>query len=246
MPAKSTGPSWASWTGPLISSRNWTPASAIAPRKVFPSQPGTFFFDGATATLYVWCYDGANPSNHAIWWEYGVRPRDIGTVFDGAYAWDLDFTHPVKVAVGEGHSGWAWSEDGRELFVSQNDRNDWIEAYDVVTGARMQILYHGDFGWGNGWHFARMPASVPGSVLMSTYCGANVDWGDNQLFMLEMRDHASDPPPRVWRLGPTRQPMGAGRSPPEIYSPRPLPLYRPGAIVFGGTSAGPEQPDRDL
>ena len=182
-----------------------------------PSQPGTFFFDGANATLYVWCYDGANASNHTIWWEYGVRPRDVGTVFDGAYAWDLDFTHPVKVAVGEGHSGWAWSEDGRELFVSQNDRNDWIEAYDVVTGARRQILYHEDFGWGNGWHFARMPASVPGWILMSTYCGTNVDWGDNQLFMLEMRDHASDPPPRVWRLGPTHNQWAPDDPRPENY-----------------------------
>jgi hypothetical protein len=182
-----------------------------------PTQPGTFYFDGALNLLYVWSSDGALPSSHTIWWEYGVRPRDVGTVFDGAYAWDLDFSHPVKVALGEAHSGWAWSHGGCELFVSQNDRTDWIEAYDIFTGERMQILQHGDFGWGNGWHFARMPASVPGWILMSTYCGANIDWGDNQLMMLEMRDHASTPPPRVWRLGPTHNRWFIDDPSPENY-----------------------------
>jgi hypothetical protein len=150
----------------------------------------------------VWCADSAAPSNHGIYWEYGNRPKDIGTVFDGPHAWNLDFTRPVKVSVDETHSGWAWSFEGRELFVSQNNREDWIEARDPENGAVMRCLYQGDFGWGNGWHFARMPAATPGWVLMSTYReGENTDWGDNQLLMLEMKDQAAHP--RVWRLGPT-------------------------------------------
>jgi hypothetical protein len=133
---------------------------------------------------------------------YGNRPLDIGTVFDGPHAWDLDFTDPVKVSVDETHSGWGWSVDGRELFVSQNNQDDWVEARDVMTGATVQMLYHGDLGWGNGMHFARMPARVRGWVLMSTYHeGANVDWGDNQLLMVELKDHAAGA--RVWRLGHT-------------------------------------------
>lgn len=107
-----------------------------------------------------------------------------------------------RISTDETHSGWAWSADGRELFVSQNNRNDWIEACDIETGTKMQCLFQGDFGWGNGWHFARMPKVTPGWILLSTYrTGANTDWGDNQLFMLEMKDRAHQP--RIWRLGPT-------------------------------------------
>jgi len=132
----------------------------------------------------------------------GERPLDIGTVFDGAHAWDLDFTNPVKVSIGETHSGWAWDYEGNELFVSQNDRTDWIEARDVMTGEAINILYHGDLGWGNGFHFARMPGFIKGWILMSTYKeGDNTDWGDNQLIMLEMKDQSQNP--RVWRLGHT-------------------------------------------
>jgi hypothetical protein len=132
----------------------------------------------------------------------GERPLDIGTVFDGPHAWDLDFTSPVKVSIDETHSGWAWDYEGNELFVSQNNRSDWIEARNVMTGQANNILYHGDLGWGNGFHFARMPHLVQGWILMSTYKeGENNDWGDNQLIMLETKDQSQNP--RVWRLGHT-------------------------------------------
>ncbi|MBU1076608.1 MAG: T9SS type A sorting domain-containing protein [Spirochaetes bacterium] len=131
---------------------------------------------------------------------YGSRYLDIGTSFDGPHAWDLDFTDPVKVSIDETHSGWAWDYNGNEMFVSQNNRQDWIEARNIQTGEIKQILYHGDLGWNNGMHFARMPSNVKGWVLMSTYnSGANSDWGDNQLIMLEIKDHTENP--RVWRLG---------------------------------------------
>ena len=132
----------------------------------------------------------------------GERPLDIGTGFDGAHAWDLDFTDPVKVSVGETHSGWAWDYEGNEMFVSQNDRTDWIEARNIMTGEAGNVLYHGDLGWGNGFHFARMPGFIRGWILMSTYRkGRNSDWGDNQLIMLEIKDQSHNP--RVWRLGHT-------------------------------------------
>jgi hypothetical protein len=170
--------------------------------EMIPTEPGTAMHDRVAQRLYVWCSDGATPASHHVYWEYGNRPRDVGTVFDGPHAWNLDFTQPVKVAVDETHSGWAWSGSGSELFVSQNNRNDWIEACDLETGAIIQCLYQGDFGWGNGWHFARMPRITPGWILMSTYrTGTNTDWGDNQIFLLEMRDQSEQP--RVWRLGPT-------------------------------------------
>ncbi len=148
----------------------------------------------------------------------GNRPLDVGTVFDGPHAWDLDFTDPVKVSVDETHSGWGWDTAGNELFVSQNNVNDWIEAVDVMTGQVLQLYYHGDLGWGNGWHFARMPRAARGWVLLSTYHdGGQTDWGDNQLFMLELKDHAAGP--RVWRLGHTHNVYAEGDYYAEAFAP---------------------------
>lgn len=66
-----------------------------------PTVPGTVMHDRVAGRLYVWCSDGAPPVTHQIYWEYGNRPKDAGTVFDGPHAWDLDFTRPVKVSVDE-------------------------------------------------------------------------------------------------------------------------------------------------
>ena len=133
---------------------------------------------------------------------YGERPLDIGTNFDAPHAWDLYFSNPIKVAADQSHSGWGWDYDGNEMWVSQNNRNDWIEAVNIQTGQTMQLLNHGDLGWGNGMHFSRMPSNVRGWVLMSTYkAGVNTDWGDNQLIMLEIKDVSDSP--HVWRLGHT-------------------------------------------
>jgi hypothetical protein len=130
------------------------------------------------------------------------RPGDTNGIFDGPHAWDLDFTNPVKVSVDETHSGWGWDYAGNEMFVSQNNVNDWIEAVNIINGETKQILYHGDLGWGNGWHFARMPSFIKGWVLMSTYKkDKNTDWGDNQLMMLEIKGF--DENPKIWRLGHT-------------------------------------------
>ena len=132
----------------------------------------------------------------------GGRPGDADGYFDGAWAWDLDFTNPIKVSVSETHSGWGFDSEGAELFVSQNNQTDWLEARYIVDGSSFNILNHGDLGWGNGMHFARMPSTTPGWSLISTYkSGENDDWGDNQLFMLELVATGSGP--RVWRLAHT-------------------------------------------
>jgi hypothetical protein len=137
----------------------------------------------------------------ACWPGSAFRKEDRGTYFDGPHAWDLDWTNPVKVGIDETHSGWGWGYDGSELFVSQNNSTDWIEAVNVHTGEKAQILYHGDLGWKNGFHFARMPSLAKGWILMSTYTKGNKDWGDNQLIMLELKDRSDNP--RIWRLGHT-------------------------------------------
>lgn len=142
------------------------------------------------------CYDG---------WYTG----DIGTIFDGPHAFDknLSVASAIKVAIDETHSGWGYDANGNELFVSQNNRNDWIEARNVLTGETIDIIYHGDLGWSNGMHFSRMPllSSCTGWVLVSTYRGDgenNTSWGDDQLFMLELVDKDIQTP-RVYRLGHT-------------------------------------------
>lgn len=99
-------------------------------------------------------------------------------------AWRRDFSAKIRdVAVDETHSGWIVDADGGEWFVSQNNRNDWIEAVQLSTGRTRKLLNHGDLGWNNGMHFSKGYAAR-GQVLLSTYSSGNAEWGENQLVML--------------------------------------------------------------
>lgn len=99
-------------------------------------------------------------------------------------AWKRDFSAKIRdVAVDETHSGWIIDSSGDEWFVSQNNRNDWIEAVSLETGKVRRLLYHGDIGWDNGMHFSKSYA-MRGYVLLSTCSEGNTMWGENQLVML--------------------------------------------------------------
>lgn len=130
---------------------------------------------------------------------------DIGTVFDGPHVFDFDMTNPVKVSVDQTHGGWGYMYDGTLVYVSQNNRQDYLEFRKVSDGTAYQIIDHSELGWGNGFHFARMPSTRPGWILCSTYSGEDgsvSDWGDNQLLMFELVDKTTTTL-NVWRLGHT-------------------------------------------
>ena len=146
--------------------------------------------------------------------NYGVRSDDIGTWFDGAHIWPLDFDHsqqePVKISIGETHSGWAFDEEGKELFISQNNRTDQLDAI-YVSGNnsgyenRIEMATHSDFGWSNGFHYGKMPTSKPGWVFINTYSNINnqyhdTDWGADQLILMELKPKSENP--TAWRISP--------------------------------------------
>jgi hypothetical protein len=137
--------------------------------------------------------------------ESGERPGDIGGNFDAPHAWDLDFTDPVKVAADQTHSGWAYDHDGNEGWVSQNNRTDYFQFTNLMTGASFYFFNHTDIDWA-GVHFARMPSSdtLKGWCLASTYTESTTmtTWGDNQLIMFEIVD-MDETTPIIWRLGHT-------------------------------------------
>jgi hypothetical protein len=140
-----------------------------------------------------------------------VRPNDIGTWFDGPHLWPLDFKWgtktPVKISIDESHSGWAFDSTGRQMFVSQNNRTDGLDAvYTEGTGSgydnRVVMTTHGDFGWDNGFHYGKMPPSRKGWAFINTYAPASSmssQWGANQLIMMQTKP--SGQTPKVWRIG---------------------------------------------
>ncbi len=132
----------------------------------------------------------------------GTRPGDIGSYFDGPHAWNKDFTNPVKVCIDETHSGWAFDSQGGDVYVCQDNRNDYITYTNIYTGEQHRIVFHGDLGWGNGFHFSRFyNSTIRGWVYMTTYSTSNATWGANQALMLEIKDISQHP--RVWRIAST-------------------------------------------
>ncbi|WDD99466.1 putative Ig domain-containing protein [Thalassomonas actiniarum] len=142
---------------------------------------------------------------------YGGSKKDfIGTWFDGPHLWPLDFDHskkaPVKISVTETHSGWSFNDSGQEVFVSQNNRTDKLDAV-VVDGEnsgfdnRLEVASHKDFGWNMGFHYGKMPPSKPGWLFMSSYSKQSDLWAGNQLMMIQLVPESERPV--IWRIAPT-------------------------------------------
>lgn len=154
--------------------------------------------------LFIRLVGGQTPTSTSATLSYGVRPEDNtnNPAICKPHAWDLDFTEPINVSVDETHSGWAFDEAGRELFISQNNTTDWIEARDILTGSAISILYHGDIGWSCGMHFGKLyDQSQRGWFLLST-TGDGATWGSKQIIMVEVKDKNISTP-RIWRVSPT-------------------------------------------
>lgn len=133
--------------------------------------------------------------------------------FDGPHAWSLDFAHAWKVGNDCTHAGWAWGYDGQEYFVSQDNcaggdpaTCDHIIAVDVNDpdgwASRLAVLYHGDLGWGAGFHFGRVyDPAVRGWFFLSIIDETDETWASNQLVFVELVPLAAGP--RIWRVAPT-------------------------------------------
>lgn len=156
-------------------------------------------------------------------WEQayaGWNDANIGTVADGPKAFRLDFSDPIRIGADATHSGWAWGAKGEELFVSQNNRNDWIEAVDIATAdtakctviagnsysCGTKILAYGDLDggtWSTGMHFGKFyKRSKRGLAYISTYDKTYQTWGKNQNLFVAIND-ATQAPTTVYRLGST-------------------------------------------
>ncbi|MCP5325354.1 MAG: hypothetical protein H7A09_03370 [Oceanospirillaceae bacterium] len=146
--------------------------------------------------------------------SYGGNGKNyIGTWFDGPHLWPVDFDYtkqsPVKISVGETHSGWAFAEDGREMFISQNNVEDYLDAV-YINGEnagydhRVRVAAHADFGW-VGFHYGKVPASKKGWLFISTYSNVSytdhaTKWGVDQLIMMQIKPMKDNPV--VWRINP--------------------------------------------
>lgn len=142
--------------------------------------------DGSFA-LIDWsrCWQSGNQQNNA---------NLVGTHADGphVYPLTLDTAKAVKVGVDATHSAWAANAAGKWLFVSQNSRNDFIEAVDPAIGwdandgpGVTRLIYHGDLGWNNGFHFCGA-RDLRGWVCLGTESTSQIDPGDNQVMLLPL------------------------------------------------------------
>jgi len=146
--------------------------------------------------------------------SYGLKGKEfIGTWFDGPHLWPLDFNTkkqaPVKISIDETHSGWAFDLQGREMFISQNNRTDdldaiYIKGKNAGYNNRVKVAKHKDFGW-VGFHYGKMPASKKGWIFINTYSNISYKdhdskWGVNQLVMMELTP--IEEKPIVWRISP--------------------------------------------
>ena len=150
----------------------------------------------------------------------GWFDANIGTVADGPKAFLPNFTDPIRIGADATHSGWAWGPNGEEMYVSQNNRNDWIEAVDIASAAtaKCSVISGNSYtcgikmfpysaldggSWGLGMHFGKVyNKAKKGWVFMNTYDTSTAYWGKNQNLFIEINPYATRTS-KVVRLGST-------------------------------------------
>jgi hypothetical protein len=147
----------------------------------------------------------------------GHYDADIGSVSDGPRAFLPNFTDPIRIATDSTHSGWAWGLNGEEMFVSQNNRNDYFEAVDIASAATakctaipnntnswacgVKTYFYGDLSWNMGMHISKVyDRSKRGWYAMVTMGPDLSNWTFNQTLMIEIND-TTVRKSRIVRLG---------------------------------------------
>jgi hypothetical protein len=185
---------------------------------------------------------GMSPSGNycALGWEGEVAPLST-TIFS------RDFSRAVDLPDGSaGHGDFAFTADGREVYVYQNVRTDHIAMADLATGAETPLLpipfnVNPDIGL----HVSGNCDMTPGWVLISTYGsknpppGKNHSWMDNQLFMLQLRQN-----PQVWRIAHTQSYISLHSSEEKNYFAEAFAaINRKGSRIYFGSNWGRFEPE---
>jgi hypothetical protein len=150
---------------------------------------------------------------------YG-RDIEMNTISDGPKAFYPNFTDPIRIGADATHSGWAWGKNGEELFVSQNNRNDWIEAVDIANSASAKCTLIGSSGnsyscgtkvvsqpqldpsYSIGFHFGKIyDRSKRNWLFISTYGAGATVWSRNQFMLVKIEDASGTARPTFLRLG---------------------------------------------
>lgn len=145
----------------------------------------------------------------ALGWAGYVRPQTTTVV-------SRDFSRVIDLPDGSaGHGDFALAADGRDVYVYQNVRTDFIAMADLNTGIETPLVaIPFDVNLDIGLHVSGNASQTPGWALVSTYGakkpprGSHHSWMDTQLFLVELKAN-----PRIWRIAHThsytsRRPTG--------------------------------------
>lgn len=135
----------------------------------------------------------------ALGWDAYVAPLTTTIV-------SRDFSQVTELPDGStGHGDFALTAEGRDVYVYQNTRTDYLAMADLETGAETPLVpIPFDVNPDIGLHVSGNADQTPGWVLISTYGSQNPppdsshSWLDTQLLMVELKAN-----PRIWRIAHT-------------------------------------------
>ncbi len=185
---------------------------------------------------------GMSPSGMycALGWEGDVAPLSTTS-------FSRDFSRAVDLPDGSaGHGDFAFTSDGREVYVYQNVRTDHIAMADLATGAETPLLpIPFNINPDIGLHVSGNCDMTPGWVLISTYGsknpppGKNHSWMDNQLFMLQLKQN-----PVIWRIAHTQAYISLHSSEEKNYFAEAFAsINRKGSRIYFGSNWGRFEPE---
>jgi hypothetical protein len=120
---------------------------------------------------------------------------------EGVYAFERDFSHPVKLHHKGEHSDLAIGADGDDYFVSidYEAHGGPVFMLNLRTGARTDLFATYLHGSATAIHFSGRAFARPGWVLASTYGSTgSLEWLHGKVMAIELKEH-----PRVLELAST-------------------------------------------
>ncbi len=138
-----------------------------------------------------------------------------------------------------GHGDLALTKDGRDVFVAQNTRNDYITMIYLDTLEEVKLMFipfqapeKGGVSY-QGFHVSGNSTKTPGWVLVSTYGRKDrpTYWSDGSLFLLELKENG-----RHFRVAHTNARTSKGGK--DYWSEAFAAIDRQGKYVYWGSNWG--------
>lgn len=203
---------WTRWEGaPSKDARHW----GLMVETSGGNGLGLVTYDMATNTItgvYDYAKNGVGTPDHVSMspsgkyilpsWDSPRCPSttQLGTRNNpcGLMSFTADFSSAVGLSAESPHSDIGIDANGRDVIITSDYQDGWVQMLDVATGTRTPLWYMWQNSNGTALHVSAKNYNKPGWVLISTYAERSPIWFARKIMAVEMKAN-----PRILNIAHT-------------------------------------------